>query len=68
MTGWLAALLNLVGLVLLGKRIAWGWLFGIAAECLWMVRAQSKGMPDLMFISAVYILVAGLNWFKWRQA
>ena len=67
MTGWIANVLQITGLLLLGKKQAIGWLFGIAAEVLWIIRASDKGMPDLMFISLVYIAVASFNWIKWRR-
>ena len=60
--------LQITGLLLLGKKNAIGWLFGIAAEILWIVRAGGKDMPDLMFISVVYIGVASYNWIKWGRA
>ncbi len=68
MIGWIANALQIAGLLLLGKKQAIGWLFGIAAECLWIFRAQAKDMPDLMFISVVYIVVAFINWNKWGKA
>jgi len=67
MTGWIANVLQITGLLLLGKKQAIGWLFGIAAEVLWIIRARDKGIPDLMFISLVYIAVASFNWIKWRR-
>jgi len=67
MTGWIAALLNVIGLVLLGAKIRIGWLFGIAAECLWVVRAESLSMYDLTAISVLYICVAAFNWWRWRE-
>lgn len=67
MTGWLANLLNIIGLILIGRRQRIGWAFGIAAECLWILRAnQVGGMPDLIFISSVYCFIAAYNWKKWR--
>ncbi len=68
MTGWIANFLQVIGLVLLGKKQRVGWLFGVAAECLWIVRAEAKDMPDLMFISVIYIAVAVINWSKWGKA
>jgi hypothetical protein len=68
MIGWFANILQVTGLLLLGKKRSIGWLFGIAAECLWIVRAEAKDMPDLMFISVVYIVVAFINWNKWEGA
>lgn len=68
MIGWIANVLQITGLVLLGKKQAIGWLFGIAAEVLWIFRASDKGMPDLIFISVLYIGVASYNWIKWGRA
>lgn len=65
--GWIANALNILGLVLLGRRHRIGWLFGIAAECLWIWRAGRMGMPDLVFISTVYCLIASWNYLKWAE-
>lgn len=66
MIGWLAAALNIAGLILLGRKRRIGWLFGIVAECLWIVRAGGMGMPDLIAISTVYVFVAAWNFNQWR--
>jgi hypothetical protein len=65
--GWLANALQITGLICLGQRLSCGWLFGIAAECLWLVRADEMNMPDLIFISGVYIGIAGWNFYNWRR-
>ena len=67
MIGWLANLLQVMGLILLGERRAAGWLFGIAAELLWLIRAGDKDMPDLQFISIIYICLAISNIVKWGK-
>jgi hypothetical protein len=66
MSGWVANALQIYGLLLIGRKQRIGWLYGIAAEILWLFRAGEKHMPDLMFISAVYIVVAGWNWWQWK--
>jgi hypothetical protein len=68
MIGWLANALNIIGLILLGKKQRIGWAFGIFAECLWIWRAnQVGGMADLIFISTVYCFVAAWNLDQWRK-
>jgi nicotinamide riboside transporter PnuC len=67
MIAWLAFALNMTGLVLLGKKRSIGWLFGIASEVLWIRVAMQNDIPALMLMGAVYILVAGRNYFEWRR-
>lgn len=67
MIGWIATLLNIIGLILLGRKHRIGWLFGIVAECLWIVRAGHMGMPDLVAISTVYVFVAAWNFTSWGK-
>ncbi len=67
MTSWLAFLLNMTGLYLLSEKIAWGWLFGIAAECIWMRLATQKQMPALVCTSFVYVVLACVSFVKWRS-
>lgn len=66
MTGWLANTLNIIGLVLISQKIAYGWLFGIAAECCWLIRGNDRKMPDLMFASLMYISIAVWSYWNWR--
>lgn len=63
--GWFANSLNICGLLLLGYKVRQGWLLGIAAEVIWVFRAYGLGMYDLMFISAVYIVIASVNYARW---
>lgn len=65
--GWLANILNITGLILLNRKNRIGWLFGIAAECLWIWRAERLGMTDLVFISTVYVCVAAHSFFSWGR-
>lgn len=65
--GWAAAVINVIGLYLLGRKHKGGWLLGIAAEMMWVARAAQKEMPELMAISGVYCIMAGLNYIKWEQ-
>lgn len=65
--GYLAGGLNILGLILLRYKISVGWLFGIVAEILWIIRAGSKDMPDLILISFAYICIAVSNWWKWKS-
>jgi hypothetical protein len=67
MTSWLAFLLNMTGLYLLSEKIAWGWLFGIAAESIWFVLATKRRMPALSCTSFVYIVLAIMSFVKWRS-
>jgi hypothetical protein len=65
--GWLATGLNVLGLLLLGRRQRIGWLFGVVAELLWIARAmQVGGMQDLMAISTLYCVMATWNYLQWR--
>jgi hypothetical protein len=66
--GYLAVLLQVIGLYMVGRKWAAGWIFGIVAELLWIARASEKDMPDLMIISVIYIGLASWNFFKWRRA
>jgi nicotinamide riboside transporter PnuC len=67
MLGWIANLLQVVGLILVGRKNSLGWLFGIVAELLWILRAKEMNMADLMFISTLYIGVASYNFYRWNS-
>jgi hypothetical protein len=67
MIGWLALAINTIGLVLIGMKIRTGWLFGIAAEALWIAVATEKQILPLAIMSGLYITIAIINWNNWRQ-
>jgi len=67
MIGWLANLLQIMGLILLGERRAAGWLFGIAAELLWVIHAGDNDFRNVQFISIIYICLAISNLVKWGK-
>lgn len=68
MTSWLAFTLNMTGLVTLRYKKAYGWLFGIAAELLWIQVALKTEIYALAAMGLVYIVVAYWNFVEWRKA
>lgn len=66
--GYLAILIQVTGLILLGQKIALGWLCGIAAELIWIKRGRDNRMPDLMTMASIYIGVALWNFWQWSVA
>jgi len=64
--GWLASLMLVAGLWLMGDRKWWGFAFTVAGELIWVAVAISRGMYDLAAVCFVFAAVAGRNLLAWR--
>ncbi len=64
---WIAALLLLYGLYLIGRRNIWGWYSCLIAEVLWVGWAVSQRTWGLATMSAVLVLVYVYGIAKWKN-
>src|SRR6266540_2810583 len=64
----LLAAVFLVGLVLVGQNIPWGWVVGIADELLWIVYAVATRQWAFIVSATVYVAVCARNLRTWRYA
>lgn len=67
MTGWIANLLFVVGVYVLGNRQRWGFLCNLVANGLYGVIGIEHRMWDLFAISVVMSGLNLWNWIKWGQ-
>lgn len=64
---WIANLLVLVGLYLIGRKIRCAFLFSAVGEAIWTVCSASEGRWDLASICAVFTVMAVWNYVKWGR-
>jgi hypothetical protein len=64
---WVANALILWGMYLVGRKRKACFLFSATGELIWTVCACRSGQYDLAFICGVFVVVALLNYRKWRR-
>lgn len=63
---WVLAAVGVFGLWLAGRRSAWGWAVGIAAQALWFVYAVATRQWGFLASSFAYGWVYTANFRRWR--
>jgi hypothetical protein len=64
---WLANLLIVIGLWMVGSKRRSAFIFTFAGEAVWTAVSASKGMYDLAAICALFAVLAARNWWKWGR-
>ena len=62
---WIANILILIGLWLVGYKWRHAFLFSIAGEALYSWMSYKTGQTELCFICVVFCVLAFRNWWKW---
>ena len=68
---WWSILLTAVGVLGLwvaGRRSAWGWAIGIAAQALWIAYAVATRQWGFIASALAYGWVYSRNFWSWRLA
>ena len=63
--GWGGSLLLAAGLYGIGNQRRGAFLFSIAGELLWIIKSLMLGMYDLVFICAIFAILAVRSYLKW---
>jgi len=61
------AAVGIAGLWIAGKKNAWGWLVGLAAQVLWIVYACVTVQYGFIISALAYGFVYGKNFITWRR-
>lgn len=64
---WIANILIIIGLFLVGEKSKYAFLFTIIGESIWTIVAFTLEQYDLAFICVVFTLLAIRNWWKWNN-
>lgn len=62
---WIANILIVLGLYLIGNKQRSAFLFSICGEFLWVIWSIKHGMWSLAFICTVFCLLALRSYVKW---
>ena len=66
--GWVAAVLTLTGMYLVGDKRRCGFLVCVLSEILWIFYALSMGSYELVSLCIVFTWVYARNWIRWGHA
>jgi len=61
------AAIGIAGLWLAGRRNAWGWAIGLAAQLLWIAYAIVTVQYGFILSALAYGFVYGKNFVAWRR-
>ncbi len=64
---WVANVILIVGLFLVGERKRSAFVWTAAGEALWLGASLAEGRLDMAFICAVFLVMAVVNYFKWGK-
>jgi hypothetical protein len=65
---WIGNIFIVLGLYLIGEKKRVAFVFSMIGELIWMFASVHKGMWDLAVITAVFFLLALINYIKWGKA
>ena len=64
---WILMLVGVTGIFLTGRRIKWGWLISVLAECLWILYAIATGQYGFIVAAIAYGVIDLINFRRWSQ-
>lgn len=64
---WLAMLLGIAGIWIVGSKNRWGFVLCAASQVIWAGLGVWKGLYGLTCVAIPVIVIHGRNWFKWGR-
>jgi len=64
---WLLTVVGITGLYFAGRRQAFGWAIGLAAQVLWLAYAIATRQWGFIVSAFAYAAVYGRNFAAWRR-
>jgi hypothetical protein len=65
---WTLGAMAAVGLLIVGRKKTWGWLFLVAVQTMWIIYGVTTGQYGFIASGVGFALLNGWNWVKWRRA
>lgn len=59
------AAVGIAGIILAGRRNAWGWAIGLGAQVLWIIYAVVTSQYGFIVSALAYAIVYYRNWSTW---
>lgn len=63
---WLAATVSVTGLWISGANPRAGWVYGFAAQTVWVLYGCYTGQPGMIALSVVFVALYTRNLRRWR--
>lgn len=63
---WLAAAVSVSGLWVSGINPRGGWVYGIAAQVIWVAYGLATHQPGMIALSAAFVGIYARNLWRWR--
>jgi len=64
---WVANILFLIGIILIGRKNKWGWILEIIGEILWIKTSIDTKMWDLLCVCILFGLLQAWNFWLWHK-
>ena len=64
---FIAAIVTILGLIIVGQKLWWGWLIKILSEVLWVIYAFQINSGGLLLLCIVYTVIMTRNMIVWRS-
>lgn len=64
---WIGNLLFLIGIILIGRKIKWGWIAEAVGECLWVYRSVVSHQWDLLVVCIMFGCLQLYNFWLWQK-
>lgn len=61
------AAVGILGLVIAGRKNAWGWFIGLSAQVLWIIYALATVQYGFILSALAYGFVYAQNFVRWRR-
>lgn len=56
-----------VGVLLLGRRVAAGWLFRLVGQAVWLAIGIALGMSSIYVWSTAFLVLDAVGYYRWRE-
>jgi hypothetical protein len=64
---WCLAPFGILGMIVSGRKKAWGWLVSLCTQALWATYAIVTGQDGFLVGTFSYTGVYAWNWFTWAH-
>ena len=62
---WIASFATLIGMLLVGRKIAHGWIFSAVGATLFLLVAIQTGLQGMAVLDLCLIFLSIINWIDW---
>lgn len=64
---YVAMVLTAFGIMITGRKLAWGWLVNAIGSAVWFTVAYQHGIVGLCVLNIFLIVTAIYNFYKWNK-